>query len=34
MLGFSIGVTRMDRIRTEDIRGTVHVLKIKPEKLD
>ncbi|KAK2922282.1 hypothetical protein Q8A73_001767 [Channa argus] len=36
MLRFSLGVTRMDRIRNEDIRGTAHVrcLEIKSERPD
>ncbi|KAK2920711.1 hypothetical protein Q8A73_000196 [Channa argus] len=34
MLRFSLGVTRMDRIRNEDIRGTAHVLEIKSERSD
>lgn len=27
----SLGLTRMDGIRIEDIRGTVHVLQMKPD---
>lgn len=29
LLGFSLGVTRMDRIRTECLRGTDHVRRFE-----
>lgn len=32
MWSFSLGVTRMDVIRNDYIRGTVRVLEIKPER--
>lgn len=32
MLSFSLAVTRMDMIRNDYIRGTVHVLEIKPKR--
>lgn len=34
MLSFFAGATRMERIRTEDIRGLLDVLEMKPEKPD